>query len=145
MLMAVITDGALKGFTVLLCLGCCLPFVLSTLSCRWFTITTVNCVFMQHFWDQFWAFQPLNIWSLHLPNWVSVTIQDSMCSSGPIYTFVYQDATWWAILALDISTLPCPLQWPGISPATFHHSTAASGHKTVFTIENDLSVSFLHS
>lgn len=101
-----------------------LAFALSTLSCRWFTITTVNCVFIQHFSDQFWAFQPLNIWGLHLPSWVSVTIQDSMCSSGPIYTFVYQDATWWAISALDISTLTCPLQRPGISPATFHHSTA---------------------
>lgn len=53
-----------------------------------------------------------------------LTIQDSVCSSGPIYTFVYQDAIWGAILALDISALTCPLQRPGISPATFHQSTA---------------------
>lgn len=103
-------------------------FALSTRSCRWSIITTVNwSVFIQHFSDQFWAFQPLNIWSLHLAGPV-LSIQDSMCSSGPIYTFVYQDATWGAILTLDISTLTCPLQRPGISPATFHHSTLYSLH-----------------
>lgn len=100
-------------------------FAFSTRSCRWFIITTVNwSVFIQHFSDQFWAFQPLNIWSLHLPSWVNVGYTVSMCSSGPIYRFIYQHATWGAILARDISTLTCPLQVPGISPATFHHSTA---------------------